>query len=234
MSQMDKEELSRHDGSEEGRKTYVAYEGKIYDVSESKLWRKGVHVKAHKAGNDLTKAMTAAPHGPEVMERYGVVAELVEGKSEKSSSGFREAPPWAQRILDEHPHPISVHFPIALCLVAAIFTGLGIMMNIPSLERAASYNLAFAALTTPPAIATGVLSWYYNYNSVWTHIYRMKVFLSILLVILLSTICVLYFFFPVEPGGKGVWYWIYSALVVASAPTVVGLGYYGGKITFPS
>lgn len=56
------EELAHFDG-EEGRPAYFAYKGKVYDVSGSKLWRKGNHMKRHQAGVDLTKILSQAPHG---------------------------------------------------------------------------------------------------------------------------------------------------------------------------
>jgi predicted heme/steroid binding protein/uncharacterized membrane protein len=49
-------------------KTFV-FEGTLYDVSGSKLWKDGIHMGRHHAGGDLTSAMTEAPHGVEVLER---------------------------------------------------------------------------------------------------------------------------------------------------------------------
>lgn len=55
------EELSRFDGGEK-RPAHVGYKGKIYDVTSSKLWVEGNHVRKHLAGNDLTEALRTAPH----------------------------------------------------------------------------------------------------------------------------------------------------------------------------
>ncbi len=55
-------ELANFDG-EEGRPAYLAYKGKIYDVSQSKLWKNGSHMKRHQAGVDLTEILSQAPHG---------------------------------------------------------------------------------------------------------------------------------------------------------------------------
>jgi predicted heme/steroid binding protein len=54
-------ELANFDG-EEGRPAYFAFKGKIYDVSQSKLWRNGNHMKRHQAGVDLTDILSQAPH----------------------------------------------------------------------------------------------------------------------------------------------------------------------------
>jgi len=49
--------------------TRFAYKGRLYDASESGLWKDGVHMGRHRAGTDLTPAMADAPHGEEVLER---------------------------------------------------------------------------------------------------------------------------------------------------------------------
>jgi predicted heme/steroid binding protein len=58
------EELAHFDGRE-GRPAYIAYSGKVYDVTGSRLWRDGSHARKHLAGSDLTPALKTAPHGEE-------------------------------------------------------------------------------------------------------------------------------------------------------------------------
>ncbi len=70
------EELSRFDGTEK-KPAYIAYNGKIYDVSSSKLWIEGNHVRKHLAGNDLTEALRTAPHGDEKILKMPMVGELL-------------------------------------------------------------------------------------------------------------------------------------------------------------
>ena len=55
---------------------WVAYKGIIYDVTDSRLWRKGQHYE-HWAGQDLTNELSDAPHTDEVFERFTAVAVLV-------------------------------------------------------------------------------------------------------------------------------------------------------------
>jgi predicted heme/steroid binding protein len=74
-----KEELSKYDGSE--GLVYVAYRGKVYDVSQSFLWKKGVHQVMHHAGCDLTEALKQAPHGSDELLKFPVVGELLDGES---------------------------------------------------------------------------------------------------------------------------------------------------------
>lgn len=54
---------------------WVAFEGKIYDVSESRLWKNGKHYE-HWAGQDLTEELKDAPHTSKVFEKFKVVGYL--------------------------------------------------------------------------------------------------------------------------------------------------------------
>jgi predicted heme/steroid binding protein len=68
------EELAEYNGK--NGKMYVAYQGQVYDVSNSYLWEDGVHQGLHNAGQDLTADMDEAPHGPEMFKDYPVVGTL--------------------------------------------------------------------------------------------------------------------------------------------------------------
>ena len=69
------EELARFDGVD-GRATYVAVNGIIYDISSSQLWQSGRHEGGHKAGQDLTEELQSAPHLRTAIERFPVVGKI--------------------------------------------------------------------------------------------------------------------------------------------------------------
>lgn len=69
------EELKKYDGKE-GRPAYIAYKGKVYDVTEDFLWIDGEHQGEHTAGRDLTEGMALAPHADDVIERVKLVGVL--------------------------------------------------------------------------------------------------------------------------------------------------------------
>jgi predicted heme/steroid binding protein len=69
-------ELEEYNGKN-GKPAYIAYQGKVYDLSESGLWHDGEHMGMHQAGKDLTDELELAPHGAEVFERVKLVGELV-------------------------------------------------------------------------------------------------------------------------------------------------------------
>jgi predicted heme/steroid binding protein len=70
------DELKQYDGKE-GRPAYIAYKGKVYDVTDNYLWIDGDHQGEHQAGKDLTEAMANAPHSEENLERVKLVGVLV-------------------------------------------------------------------------------------------------------------------------------------------------------------
>ena len=75
MKQFTVETLAQFDGKN-GQPAYVAYEGKVYDVSESAMWDDGEHEAMHSAGSDLTAAHDDAPHDVYVTD-YPHVGTLV-------------------------------------------------------------------------------------------------------------------------------------------------------------
>ena len=68
------DELREFNG-EGGKPAYVAYEGKVHDVSKSRYWKNGHHMKRHHAGCDLSSELCAAPHGSDVIKRTPQVGQ---------------------------------------------------------------------------------------------------------------------------------------------------------------
>jgi len=72
------EELHNFDGKE-GRPAYIALNGNIYDVTESRLWKDGSHARKHLAGNDLSDALKIAPHSEEKVLAMRHIGKLIVG-----------------------------------------------------------------------------------------------------------------------------------------------------------
>jgi len=75
MKKFTLEELAKFDGKE-GRPAYVAYKGKVYDVSESWMWEDGDHQGLHEAGKDLTEDIEDSPHEDDSLSEFPVVGEI--------------------------------------------------------------------------------------------------------------------------------------------------------------
>lgn len=67
-------ELKKFDGSTPEAPIYIAYKGKVYDVTGNPLFIDGMHFE-HYAGSDLTDFISDAPHDEEVMGELTVVGE---------------------------------------------------------------------------------------------------------------------------------------------------------------
>lgn len=77
MNKFSREELDINNGKN-GASAFIAYRGKVYDVSSSFLWRNGKHQVTHDAGEDLTDALAQAPHGEEMLKQFPIVGILIE------------------------------------------------------------------------------------------------------------------------------------------------------------
>ena len=64
------EELAEFDGTGD-KPAYIAYKGKVYDVSDHPQWTNGSH-GGNTAGTDLTEKLGSAPHGDEIIEKEGL------------------------------------------------------------------------------------------------------------------------------------------------------------------
>jgi predicted heme/steroid binding protein len=76
MRTFTRKELARYNGKN-GTPAFIAYNGKLYDVSNSFLWRNGKHQVLHNAGVDLTDSLEQAPHGADLLERFPVVGRYM-------------------------------------------------------------------------------------------------------------------------------------------------------------
>jgi predicted heme/steroid binding protein len=69
-----KSQLALRNGQDRNE-IWCAYNGNIYDLSNSRLWRAGKHHE-HWAGQDLTDELVDAPHSASVFDRFEVVGFL--------------------------------------------------------------------------------------------------------------------------------------------------------------
>jgi predicted heme/steroid binding protein/uncharacterized membrane protein len=230
------EDLKAYDGKE-GRSAYIAYKDAVYDVTESKMWKNGAHMKRHSAGQDLTNELSDAPHAEEVFERFPKVGvfrrEEAEAEEESHLPGFLERFFARHPFFERHPHPLTVHFPVAFFVAVPIFSILFLLTDVRAFELTAFYLTGAGALMSLVAIPTGFLTWWVNYMS-----RPMKpVLIKIVLSIVLFVVGVIAFVWRLaEPDvmlnltGINV---VYFILHIALAGIVTVIGWYGGILTMP-
>ncbi len=75
IKKLSDEDLKQFDGLN-GHPLYIVFEGKVYDLTSSKLWPQGKHMGMHNQSQDLTEAIKKAPHGDDNVYRFPLVGEL--------------------------------------------------------------------------------------------------------------------------------------------------------------
>ncbi len=228
MPNLTLEELQRSGGRKDGV-SYVAVSGEIYDVSSSPLWKEGHHM-GHSAGDDLTEALSAAPHGKEVLENFGKVGLLVKPPTGTERVIPKIAPAWISRFISLHSHPILVHFPQAFFVTAPLFLILFYAAGSRCFERTAYYLLCIGFLTAIPATVTGFLHWWFKFGGRVTPLFKLKIFLSLMLLPVAALALVLHTIWgPLASSSVN---WIVLVPHLSLIPLAVILGRAGGSIVF--
>lgn len=227
------DELKLYDGKN-GAKAYIAYKGVVYDVTQSPLWKNGEHQGEHSAGVDLTLVLANAPHGEEVFNRYPAVGTLEINKSVITAA----MPPQnlktklRQLYKEFHPHPMTVHFPIALHVFAAGADVIFLATKGEVYESLVFYSFFVATVMGLVAMMPGLLSWWINYNLSTHKAFMIKIILSIV-TLLLGIVAI-----SIYLGHENIAYdssylgITYHAIVLFTGLSVMVLGYYGGKIAW--
>jgi predicted heme/steroid binding protein/uncharacterized membrane protein len=233
MKEYTLQELSEYNG-EDGKPAYVGHDGNVYDVSASKFWKSGLHMRRHKAGTDLSTDIQAAPHGAEALDNFTQVGTLKKDnvpqlRMPKAVEWLLETNPFFRR----HPHPMTVHFPIVFFLANPVFNILFVLTGERSFETTAVHCLAGGILFSIVAITTGLLTWWYNYMAKMMKPIAIKIPLSVILFALATILFIWRLNDPLvmaNPDGPNL---LYLLLVLSLVPMISILGWYGATMTFP-
>ncbi|EHJ47425.1 cytochrome b5 [Solidesulfovibrio carbinoliphilus subsp. oakridgensis] len=230
------QELAAFDGTD-GKPVYLAHKGVVYDVTGSKLWKAGKHMNRHRAGGDMGLELTQAPHAPDVLERFPRVGVL-DAPALAPDPVADRVPAWISRymkrfpMLKRHPHPMTVHFPIAFCVLAPLVLILALVTGWTGFDAALLVILGAAVLFTPVAIATGLFTWWLNYAAA-----RIKPVLIKLAATPVLFLAVLWAFIArlktpdllAHPGD----HLGFILVVLALLPLISLIGWFGAALTFP-
>ncbi len=191
-------------------------------------------MKRHPSGTDLTVEIGAAPHGTEVLDRYPQVGVLK--KKDRPEEKKTVLEPLFNRwpILRRHPHPMTVHFPIAFILAAPVFTLLHLATGVASLETTAFHCLGAGLLFTPLVMATGFTSWWVNYMGKPIRAVSIKMFTSFTMLMLSAALFCWRALTPDIVTAFRTSSVIYLLLILALSPMVGVIGWNGAKLTFPT
>ena len=258
---MTKEQLKEFNGKD-GKPAYIGYKGKVYDISKSDFWPGGEHMGRFKAGEDLTDSIDMSPHGEKNIFRYEVVDTLEDGTPQETNT--QTVVPNSENMLSDmdkkmiakrqwykknHPHPKLIHFPIGMYgfaffvqVLAAILGGkAGSFLTATSLIAT-----VFGTLFLIPAIASGALSFYINYNGFANSILKQKMIGSVILLIT-GVIAIIIGKIELTDAGHilgagdtiasflkyNQFKSIYSLFTIINMAVVTFIAANGGKITWP-
>lgn len=231
---INKKQLAQYNGKN-GKPAYVAVDGKIYNVSESRLWKNGIHMNRHHAGCDLTSGLKAAPHDIETLQQFPEVGILKQKMDEAQPS----IPKWIVRLLNKypyfkrHPHPMVVHFPMTFFITCSIFLLWYYMVSpLRSLLDSIFYLHILGTISLPFAIFTGWLSWQVNYMGKPIGYITRKIILSTIVLIfdIIALISLIY-----QPeiliSPKGIQIAI-PIFIISYLPIVSTIGHHGGQLVY--
>lgn len=228
---MTRSELKQYNGKN-GAKAYIAYKGKVYDITQSKHWKNGEHKGMHSAGQDLTAMLVNAPHSTEVFKNYEVVDTLEEESSSDDSSEGDYKRLLRTFYKKYHPHPMSVHFPIALHLFTAVFDLIFFTNPEEAYAVVIFYTFSAATLFGLFAMLPGLLSWWINYGLSKSKPFIIKIVVANLTLLLGIVAIFIYVQNPNVVYETSVLGIIYHFIILITGVNVIVLGYYGGKITW--
>lgn len=235
MKEFDRDHLAAADGKD-GKSALVAVDGKVYDVSTSKKWAGGSHMNRHQAGRDLSGDIKAAPHGPEVLERFEAVGVLRESPKERPAGLKGTVDSWLERhpFFRRHPHPAVVHIPVGLLTIVPVFEAVALITGSAHMEWTALCCFVVGLVSIPAAMATGYFTWWINYDGVDSPVIAAKRRLA-WIALATGVVTLLLRFGAVTDSLRidTVGTLLYVVALVTTCGLAGCVGFLGGKLTFP-
>jgi predicted heme/steroid binding protein/CheY-like chemotaxis protein/uncharacterized membrane protein len=215
-------ELGRCDGRD-GRPAGFAYKGKVYDATNSRLWKNGRHGAVHVAGSDLTESLAKAPHGEDVLSRLPILGFLVA----EETFGRK----WLRLIDRFHPHATLVHLTIGYTAAAPFSFLAWIISGRPVFDGIASFLLVLGLATVPLSFLTGVISWIVNYETRAARAFSLKFALGIVLFMMLLGTYLWRHADPETVLSRPACY-LYLAALLAQSILAFAADFYGKRIVY--
>jgi len=136
-------------------------------------------------------------------------------------------------MLRRHPHPMTVHFPIAFLMAAPAFTALFLFTGEAALETTAFHCLGAGILFSAVGIATGLYTWWLNYLARPLRAVRIKIPLALAAFGTAGALFLWRLLRPevlFMPGGSRL---LFLLLLFSLVPMVTVIGWFGASMTFP-
>lgn len=131
-----------------------------------------------------------------------------------------------------HPHPMMVHFPIALHYFSGFADVLFLADPSAGFETAVFLSFLIATVMGFFALLSGVFSWWINYSLVRSKVFMIKLNGALFTLIVGLVPITQKFLDPGVPFSSGPDGAVYHGIIFLTVVSVSIVGYYGGKITW--
>ncbi|WP_224746912.1 rubredoxin-like domain-containing protein [Pelovirga terrestris] len=156
--------------------------------------------------------------------------ELIESVGQSRSFAGRLKEALGQMRETFAPHAVSAHFPAALIPTAVLFLVLAMVSGSRSLEFAALALQVVIVVSIPVTMLTGFFIWQKNYHKSRSVIFKKKIALAWLLLLIASAIMMWRLLAPdlLSNGGAGSAFYLLLNFFMLACVTL--LGHYGGML----
>jgi rubredoxin/uncharacterized membrane protein len=169
---------------------------------------KQVHTGADERRHDASPDETPTGHSlHQILDRWDIITHL-------------------------HGHPIAVHIPNGVLPLSFLFTLMAVVFKSDSFATAATYNIAFVALSMPVVVFTGFIDWYHRFNARWAKTFSIKLVCGVLVSALSMILAVMWLTQPAIHRDFSTRLIFFMALHMLNVITAAVAGYYGGKLVF--
>lgn len=159
-----------------------------------------------------------------------ISASNTKGENAKKTQTAKEK--WRKWYQIYHPHPVTAHFPIVLHFFAAGMDIAFFFSPVEKFEQGTYYAFVSATLLGLVAMTAGVLSWWVNYSFTMIRPLVIKLYTAIFTLIIGMMGIWLHMIDPTIAYGSGSGAIFYHFSILITVPSVIVLGYYGGKLTW--
>ena len=132
------------------------------------------------------------------------------------------------------PHAVAAHFSNGLVPVSVGFLLLALFFRDTFYEHTVMHLNIVVLLAIPCSFCSGVYLWRTRFKGVQTPVFRRKLRLSVLLMVLATTVVAIRALRPDVAIRHDFISWCYFGFIAAMLPTVTLLGHYGARLTLAS
>lgn len=139
---------------------------------------------------------------------------------------------WRRWYAVYHPHPMTVHFPIALHYFSGFADFLFLLHPSGGYETAVFLSFLIATVMGLVALISGVLSWWVNYSLVRSKVFMIKLYGALFTLLVGFVPIIQRLLDPMVAYDRGAGGMLYHGVIFLTVISVSIVGYYGGKITW--